>query len=191
MIGFDGWIALAPVAGLAAYCLAHIILARQTAGKSPYFALSMAFLAGLAAVEGISLAALLQAGSTTTDIVAIVVLNSIGYFALAFGYFNFVNLNVTSLRIRMLQEVAESPQGVSRSALLSRYNVDEVVALRIERLVRGGHFVVRDDRFHVGKMRFLLLAWVFEILRYLILGPGRAASPAATAVARGRNNDVS
>ena len=34
-------------------------------------------------------------------------LNELTYIALGFGYFNFVNLNLTSLRIRLLRELLE------------------------------------------------------------------------------------
>jgi len=170
------WLVVAPVAGLATYCLVHIGIARRTADRSPYFALAAAMFVGLALVAGLSLAALLKMGVAAGDVCALAAMNLLCYLALAFGYFNFVNLNITALRIRMLHEVAASRQGMSRRDLLSRYNAGEVIGLRIERLVRGGHIVERDGRFFSGKARFLCVAAVFEFLRWLILGRRRPAN---------------
>jgi len=105
--------------------------------------------------------------------VAFSLMNLSAYAALGFGFFNFVNLNIASLRIRMLQEMAQSPRGMSRCELLACYNIDEVIALRIDRLVRGGHLVERDGRFYSGKLHFLVLARIFDFLRFLIMNRRR------------------
>ena len=107
---------------------------------------------------------------TLADGVALTGVNAMAYLALAFGYFNFVNLNIASLRIRMIQELAESGGRLPTAHLIGLYNTETVIALRIDRLTSGGHLVERDGRYYSGKRRFLIVARIFDFLRWAILG---------------------
>ena len=110
-------------------------------------------------------------------------MNLAAYLALAFGYFNFVNMNVASLRIRMLQELLACGGRMSKEQLLGCCGAREVAALRIARLVRGGHLLEEQGRFRSGKAaRFLRLARIFDAARWIILGKGYASGPAAAPV---------
>ena len=100
-------------------------------------------------------------------------LNAVAYLALAFGYFNFVNLNIASLRIRMIQELAESGGRLPIDRLTGLYNTQNVAALRIDRLTRGGHLVEREGKYYSGKRRFLIVA----NLRFPPLGDFGNATP--------------
>ena len=118
-------------------------------------------------------------------------MNGFASLAFAFGYFNFVNLTVASLRIRILEELLDSGGWLSRDAILDRYGTSSVADLRLERLVGGGHLVERNGRLHTGRLQFLLVARIFDALRWLILGPRYAAalrqSPGAMVNARDRD----
>ena len=103
-------------------------------------------------------------------------MNGFASLAFAFGYFNFVNLTVASLRIRILEELLDSGGWLSRDAILDRYGTSSVADLRLERLVGGGHLVERNGRLHTGRLQFLLVARIFDALRWLILGPRYAAA---------------
>ena len=103
------------------------------------------------------------------DGLALLAMDLVEYLALAFGYFNFVNLNVASLRIRMLQELAESHGEMPVEALTRLYNTEAVIALRISRLCSGGHLVQRQGRFYIGKRKFLIVGRIFDFLRMMIL----------------------
>jgi hypothetical protein len=183
--------ALAPVLGLAAYCFSHLVACRagrlyvrlssltcrsRQAGKpdvpkhSPYFPLVIGCGCGLAATAAISLAALLWLHVTLANGLALAAVNLVAYLALAFGYFNFVNLNIASLRIRMIQELAESDGQLPVERLTGLYNTETVIEVRIDRLTRGGHLVERDGRYYSGKRRFLVVARIFDFLRWAILG---------------------
>jgi uncharacterized membrane protein YjfL (UPF0719 family) len=169
-------VALAPVLGLAVYCVAHVIVARIIRGRSPYPALAMGALVGLAATIVITLAACVRDSVSLLDTLALVGLNTLASLAFAFGYFNFVNLTVASLRIRILEELAAAGGRLPRAALLDRYGTSSVADLRLERLVGGGHLVERNGRLHTGRLQFLVVARIFDGLRRLIFGPAYAAA---------------
>jgi hypothetical protein len=92
------------------------------------------------------------------------------YAALGFGYWAFVNLNITSLRIRLLQEVQDTPDGLPVAELERRYGTEEKLRRRLVRLVGNGQYVERDGRFHLGKRTFLNIARTIDLARFLILG---------------------
>lgn len=170
---------LAPVVGLLAYCVSHILLARWAYSQRPYPALMLGFVSGLIGVAAVSAAALAAMQSGIGDVLGYGTLNLLTYLALAFGYFNFINLNIASLRIRMLHELWQSDGGLTKEELLSRYNTDDVIATRIARLTRGGHLVEREGRLYSGRLRFLVVARIFDLLRWFILGAERSEQPVA------------
>lgn len=170
-MGSYPWLVLAPVIGLAAYCLIHLLAAQVSRGPSPYPALVGAFAPGLLATALVSGWALHAMEAPWADVVGYGLLNLATYGALGWGYFHFVNLCIASLRIRVLEEIAEAGGEMDAAALLTRYNTEGMIELRISRLTSGGHLVVRDDRYHSGKPQFLLAARFFDLLRSLILGP--------------------
>ena len=101
------------------------------------------------------------------------VLDVLTYLALAFGYFNFVNVTVPSLRIRLLEEMRDAGGTLPARALMTAYDSRQLVAIRLERLVRGGHLVENDGRLHVGRLPFLITARIFDGLHGFIFGRRR------------------
>ena len=176
-------VVLAPVAGLAVDCLAHLVASRPAGRAGPYRPLAIGAACGLAATIAISVVAMLHDRPSKADGAAFLVMNVVAFLALAFCYFNFVNLAVASLRIRMLEELLDSAGSLPRALLLRRYDSSGVIDLRIDRLLRGGHLVETDGRLRSAKVRFLLVARIFEFLRHMILGrsyrPADRTSPPA------------
>jgi hypothetical protein len=170
MVETGPMLAAAPVAGLAAYCVCHVLAARLLGSRSPYPALAVGSICGLVVAVALSCLGVQGTGAGASDVVAVLAMNVVAYLALAFGYFNFVNLTVASLRIRMLEELFEAGGTLPTSALLGRYDSVAVAALRTERLVRGGHVVERNGRYFRGRLQFLAVARIFDMLRWLILG---------------------
>lgn len=162
-------VVLAPVAGQVVNCLTHLTLC-QIAGRRPYVAIFAGFFVGLLVTAAVSAAAVLERDVRMADMVGRCGLNLLTYGALGWGYFHFVNLNIASLRIRMLLEIGDSGGATNEDELRARYNVNEMIALRIERLLDGGHLVERNARFYSGRREFLLIGRVFEALRRFILG---------------------
>jgi hypothetical protein len=161
---------IAPVVGLGVYCVSHVLVSRAARKRGHYFPLFLGCLIGLAATIGGTLAMLALMQAALGDGLALAVMNVVCYLALSFGYFNFINLNIASLRIRMLQELADSGGTMPMEKLSALYNTDAVIALRIDRLAAGGHLVERDGRYYTGKRAFLVVGRIFDLLRLMILG---------------------
>lgn len=170
-------VALAPVIGLAACGVVHVVASRLIRGRGPYPPLAVGALAGIATTLAITLAACVRGAAPVGDTLALTGLNGIAAVAFAFCYFNFVNLTVASLRIRILEELADVGGRLPRAALLEQYGTESVAGIRLERLVRGGHLVERNGRLRTGRLQFLIVARIFDGLRWIIFGPGHAASP--------------
>jgi len=164
-------IVLAPILGLALYCLTQVGIARLLPRRNPYLSLAIGLVAGLIAALGASGAAIARSGCSRIDGGGFLTLNVALYLALAWGYFNFVNVTIASLRVRLLGELWAAGRPLPRAALLDGYNSRQVIDIRIDRLVRGGHLVDRDGRYFLGKRRFLLVARVYNFLRRAIIGP--------------------
>jgi hypothetical protein len=167
----------APVLGLAAYCIAQILIARASPGRSPYHSLKLGFIAGLLVAMAVSSWGVGSMAISLQDRIGYLALNLLTYVALAFGYFNFVNLTVASLRIRLLEEIRESGGSLPAEALKAAYNSREVVAIRLQRLIQGGHLVEKNGRLHSGRLPFLIVARIFDGLHWFIFGQRRKKSP--------------
>jgi hypothetical protein len=168
----------APVIGLAAFCLAHIACSRLMGSRRPYFPVVAGCCTGLIVLTGMSAWLLHRLGVDRGDALALLTLNVLTYVGLAYGYFAFVNLNLTSLRIRMLSELLDHDGELATAVLLNGYSADHVAQIRLERLVAGGHFVGRHDRFQRGpKSGFFVLAGTIARLRAFIIVPDRQSGP--------------
>jgi len=163
----------APVIGLAAYCVTQIFVARLATSSSPYRSLMIGFICGLVVVMMLAGWAAGRMEISVADRIGYLLLDLLTYLALAFGYFNFVNLTVASLRIRLLEELRAAGGGLPAGALMATYDSRQVVALRLDRLVRGGHLVENAGRLHVGRRPFLIVARIFDTLHWFIIGRGK------------------
>lgn len=159
----DWFITFAPVLGLAVNVLVQASWTRlfhDQVGRSIIAGLSC----GIAAdVLGIACgpAVLLRSASTW----AVTILT---YLALAFGFWAFLNLNITSLRIRLLRELSHGHDHVSRAELLRRYSPEEVLHRRLERLRLGGQLRLEAGRWRISSRTLLRLARSMALLRSVI-----------------------
>lgn len=170
LISHDGWTVCAPIGALALNCLVHIALSRHKCGHAPMVCLFAGFLAGLGLL--VSWLIVLAFGHLSIDFLGYVLVDVMSYLALSYGYFHFVNLNLASLRIRLLREIARSDTGLSVADILEKYNASRVVQNRVERLVRGGHLKKQNGRYVVGRRFYVWLFGLFELMKLAVLGRG-------------------
>lgn len=162
-------IAVAPLAGQTLNTLAHLALSRATDRHG--LSVGLAALLGAALAAGLAVAGLAAAGATPLETLVLLAVDAATYGALAFGYWGFVNLNVTSIRIRLVKELDERG-AIDRAELQGRYDPRAIAAARVERLLRYGQLVERDGRLRLRGRTLLAVALTVEALKHVVLGRG-------------------
>jgi hypothetical protein len=92
------------------------------------------------------------------------------YSALGYCYFHFVNLGETARRIRLLRELSESKNGLSVNEILERYNAKEIIENRLNRLLKSGQVVYKNNRYYIGKPVMLFMSKMILFAKRFILG---------------------
>jgi len=93
------------------------------------------------------------------------------YFPLWYCFLHFVNIGEASLRIRILDEIAQTP--LSESDLLLRYNPETIITKRLERLLRTGDLREEGGIFRLYRSRLAAAGKVIHLVRLLLLGRAR------------------
>jgi hypothetical protein len=108
------------------------------------------------------------------------VADAIVYSGIAYVYADFVSFGASSVRVRILDEIARQPGGIALPDLLARYDARTVISTRIGRLVDDGQLARAGDRLVLGpkRARQLLLGRLFVGLRRLLFGSGAPTSRA-------------
>ena len=170
MESFKPFLALAPDIGLGCLVVVHVALSRARRGQGPVSCFAAGGAVGLLCV--VSLTSWAVAGANgDCGWWSCMAFNLATFAVLAHGYISFMTLNITSLRIRVLYEIWQSP-GMAKKDILTRYGSAHLIETRIDRLVSSGHLVERGGRLFVGKRILLLVFSAIELMKHLILGRG-------------------
>ena len=169
----DTWILTgAPVFGMIANLLVQAALSHLWRRSKTGAAIGCGALSGLAVAAGIA------ASTPAFPAVERVSWCVLAYLDLAFGYWAFLNLNLTSLRIRVLKEISGAPGGtLPQATLAQRYDDREMVERRLARLEAAGQVVRLGERYVLKAQWLVRLANFIRLLRRVIipepLGRGR------------------
>jgi hypothetical protein len=128
------------------------------------------FAAGFAGVAGLEWAIAVAAATPLKTFLPLLLVNLLTYAELGYGYFHFINLGETARRIRILRELSDAPEGLTLAEILTRYNAQQIVALRLGRLIQNGQVVERDGKYYIGRPVMLLIAQSMTFLKWGILG---------------------
>jgi hypothetical protein len=163
---------LSPLIATAINVMAHVAINHLRRGRNPMMNLLIAFMVGGIALVVISLVILMENPEGRIDVLFLVGMNSGTYAAVGFCYFAFINLNLASLRVRLLREIKSSPKGgMTLEEILGRYDARAVVDARLDRLVDGGQFKRKGEGFVSGPNSiFRRLARLMDLLKRVILG---------------------
>ena len=156
--------ALMPVAGLGLNVLCQVACFRLVPRLGPLKSIVIGFAAGM--VGTVAADALVGGGLVAGGLLTNIVI----YAALGYGYFHFVNLGETARRIRLLRELNEAEDGLTLTDLLARYDADQIVRVRLARLLASGQIVLRDGRYFIGRPTVLLIARSIVALKGIVLG---------------------
>ncbi|MBN1788070.1 MAG: GtrA family protein [Sedimentisphaerales bacterium] len=169
---------LTPIIGFAAGVLVHIILLRLKKSLPNIICIIAGFVVGLPIAVFITLGSF-SSEEICLDLFASLIINATAFCALWYCYFHFVNITVVSLRIRVLDDLYRCDTGMSKKEILGRYNAGDIITNRAQRMVISNQLLEKNGRYYPGKNKiFLFLFWVFEFLKYTILGQGNQFIPA-------------
>ncbi|MDD5262506.1 MAG: hypothetical protein PHD76_11740 [Methylacidiphilales bacterium] len=160
----DAWFyysLLSPVLALAANVVAQVLLVRLRRGSHFLRSVAEGCLCGggvLAVLEAIRIRHL---GVSPETLYYVLLVNAPAYLALSYCYFNFANLGQASIRIRIYNKIAKSPDGLRIEDLTREYNEQSLMEMRLHRLLESGDLVEKNGVLHIGRPR---LAWAAKII---------------------------
>lgn len=151
---------LAPVGAL----LVNVVVQLAAHFLRPRTPIVISYLAGFA-VGAVGAVVLAWAGGPADWIISLLTFGGLSY-----GYTNFVNVNYSSLRLRLLKEMVRDGGVVAAEDLRARYGSEAVLDRRLLRLVEWGQLRRDGDAYHAVRGGFFYLAGVFVVLKRLLLG---------------------
>jgi hypothetical protein len=98
------------------------------------------------------------------------------YFFLVFILFNIINASIGSLRIRILLEIQRSSideSGLTYMELLKIYSLNELVSIRIDRLVYGNQIQVIKNKLFLKGFFLKVISILFMSLKKIVFGDAR------------------
>ena len=132
----------APLAGLALTVLAQIVVVHASRGK-----VGASIIIGIFCGLAVTLAAIAlgraETPGATGGFADTWLLGVTTYLALAFGFWAFLNLNITSMRIRMLRQLLRAGGHMALSDMAVSYTPAERLRRRLERLKRAANSHVK------------------------------------------------
>jgi hypothetical protein len=161
----------APLAGLALTVLSQIVVVHVSRGEVGA-SIIIGIFGGLAATLGAIALGHAETPGAADGFVDTWLLGVATYLALAFGFWAFLNLNITSMRIRILRQLLRAGGRMALSDMAVFYTPDERLRRRLERLEKGGQIMCEDGRWRLRSWQVLGIARCVEAWRSFIL-PGR------------------
>jgi hypothetical protein len=166
----DYWWLAAPLAGSAANLIAQVAFARILSGERLVLVIIAAFCAGLVATGATIGFALSRTELPASDVLGLAASVVIIYFAAGFVLFAIVNLGETSLRIRMMRVLLDSPGGITRDKLLASYDDRALITVRLQRLRDNRQARVVDEIYY-SRPSFLFFACAgIRLLQRIVYG---------------------
>ena len=162
---------ISPIAGFAVNALVQVGALRWNPRLMLLKSIFVGFFCGLLTVVGVDWFCIWShAEYPAMAFSAISIVNILIYGALGYNYFHFINMGETARRIRLIRELHESPEGLTSSEILDRYNAAEIIAVRMRRLMHNGQVLEKDGRYFIGNPTMLKISQVIVFFKWLLLG---------------------
>ena len=161
---------LAPGLGLAVNIAAQCVLGRLPLSIGHVRRQFVSFGCGLAATALWLGHALPPLALAPLDVAGWAALHLLSYAMAGFVFFHVINMNISSLRIRMLKEYLHvHPQPLPDRVLRKKYAVRAMLDARLERLVSGGQITRRDGRYYFQPGPVAAIGQLFAFLKRFLL----------------------
>jgi hypothetical protein len=135
---------------------AHLVVVRLFRKGSPHSALTWLIIVMQAAVLVLVWAAALQGSSSGLQALAALAYASVASFGFSVIYFFVFIMGETGRRIRILHEIRES-SALSEAQILSLYSSDDILDMRLARLVEMGQLSCEGRRYRLNERGLLYL----------------------------------
>jgi hypothetical protein len=164
------FISTAPIFALLIHVVMSIVLPSLFPKLSPWKNLFIGFCCSFLSMLIVVILSALALDLPRMDLIGVVLVNAGATVSLSFCYFTFFNLNYTSLRIRLLREFFARENGLELSEILSKYNANEILKARLERLTKADELYFDGQLYRLGSRSnfgFIgcILNWFKRILR--------------------------
>jgi len=90
------------------------------------------------------------------------------YVCFAYIYFHWNNMGETGRRVRLLIELANAPEGLTRRQLLAHYSAREIVDRRIGRLLESNQVVASGSRLLLGNPSVLAMTRMVGMVKRIL-----------------------
>jgi hypothetical protein len=161
------FIVASPVLALAINCTVYLLL-RRAFGSRLAVSIFGGLGVGLVIIVAVALDSLRYAAIDPLDALVC----QIGtYLALSFCFWNFLNLNVSSHRIRLLRDLLQCGRTAVVADLLASYPDAERLQRRLVRLTNGGQIELVDGNWQLRSSLILSVARCIDLIR-AIMGQG-------------------
>jgi hypothetical protein len=181
--------ATVPVIALTLNVAVQLMVARACRQGGLVRSIAAGFGAGLAGLLALGACVAILQGGPWHDRAAILLVNVGAYVALSFCFFAFLNLGVTSIRIRLFSELLHSRHGLSMEQVLSLYDYRKIIELRLERLLKRGQVIKRDGRYFLDSFVLWSIAAVVRSAKILVIGKSSEFQGGAVAPLLGTGGD--
>jgi hypothetical protein len=162
--------ALIPLVGLTVNAVSQVLVFRLVPRVGMWRSLLIGLTVGIVAAAGLELWLDWRLSMPIADRLSLLAANLLACAALGYCYFHFVNLGETARRIRILRELLEAGGSLSEADLLAHYSAEEMVRLRIARLMDNGQLAQVDGRYLIARRALLRSARIILRLKRLVLG---------------------
>jgi hypothetical protein len=161
-----------PIMALAINMIVQLSVARDKPRWGYLRSVVLGFGAGLVSLFALAGLTWFYGSAPWQERIAMLLVNLGTYLGLAVCFFALVNLNKTSLRIRLFKELQQSRGGLSLEQLKSLYDDRRVFELRVTRLLNNRQVIKRDGRYFLVGYTVWLIANVVHIAKLVVMGRG-------------------
>jgi len=158
---------LIPILSICLNVVTQVFFCKSIVRKAVLKSIYIGFTCGFA---GFILGEFIAYRKSTVEWLPLFCVNFIIYGCLSLCYFTFINMGETARRIRLLRELYDAPEGLTKEQLLSRYNAQEIVEVRLSRLLDNNQIVLRDGRFYVSSPAMLFISKTIVLIKLILSG---------------------
>ncbi len=162
--------ALSPMVALVVSMSSQLVGLRNISKLNFYKSVLFGFGWGFLVLLGLEIYFIPLEQGSITNLAAIVFVNFFCYFIMQSCYFLLINMGVSALRVRLLDELYKSDKGLTMEEIIGRYSSKEIVQKRIDKLMAARQIDVKGNRCFINRRSILLIAKIYDCVKLMVFG---------------------